>query len=213
MAGQEATWDPQERWQSLFPDQPPATLRNSYQRLRLRYNESHRAYHTFEHIEACLKHLDRHRDQLQDARTVELALWYHDVIYNTRAGDNEARSAVFAVDELTRLEEPVTTIERVKRLIEVTEHPSIPQDDDEALLLDIDLAILGAPPEVYQRYEDQVRQEYRWVPGPLYRRGRKKVLMSFLDAPTIYHSPSFQAQREAHARDNLMRASEQLIKR
>ncbi|MFL1486038.1 N-methyl-D-aspartate receptor NMDAR2C subunit [Marinobacter sp. LN3S78] len=213
MAGQEATWDPQERWQSLFPDQPPAALQDSYQRLRLRYDEPHRAYHTFEHVKACLNHLDQHRDQLQDARAVELALWYHDVIYNPRASDNEARSADFAVDELTRLGEPITTIERVKRLIEVTEHPSIPRDDDEALLLDIDLAILGAPANMYQRYEDQVRQEYRWVPGPLYRRGRKKVLAAFLAAPSIYHSPPFQTQREAQARDNLIRAREQLTKR
>lgn len=210
MAATTHPWQPEERWHSLFPNQPTGTVRDCYRRLREKYGESHRAYHTFEHIEACLNHLDRHRDQLREPRAVELALWYHDVIYNTRASDNEAQSAVYAVADLAELDEPPATIERVKRLIEVTEHPSVPRDDDEALLLDIDLAILGAPPEIYQRYEEQVRKEYRWVPGFLFRRGRRKLLASFLDAPTIYRSPSFLAAREQQARENLDRAISQL---
>ena len=141
---------------------------------------------------------------------MELALWYHDVIYNPRASDNEARSAIYAEEDLSRLGEPKAMIDRVKRLIEVTEHPSVPEDGDEALLLDIDLTILGAPPDVYQRYEEQVRREYRWVPGFLFRRGRRKLLASFLETPFIYHSDSFHAEREQQARANLDRAINQL---
>lgn len=210
MAAPAHSWQPEQRWHALFPNQPTETVQACYQRLREKYGESHRAYHTFEHIEACLYHLDQHRDQLEDARAVELTLWYHDVIYNPRASDNEAQSAVYAAEDLARLGEPPATIDRVKRLIDVTEHPSVPRDDDEALLLDIDLAILGAPPDVYQRYEEQVRQEYRWVPGFLFRRGRRKLLASFLNAPTIYQSPAFRADREQQARENLDRAIGQL---
>ena len=76
--------------------------------------------------------------------------------------------------------------------------------------MDIDLAILGQLPALYQIYEAQIRQEYAWVPAPLYRAGRAKVLNGFLARPAIFHTPVFWQRFEAAARVNLQWALAQL---
>jgi predicted metal-dependent HD superfamily phosphohydrolase len=74
------------------------------------------------------------------------------------------------------------------------------------LLVDIDLSILGATPERFDEYEVQVRQEYAWVPGPLFRRKRGEILQAFLVRPSIYSMPWFRQRLEAQARSNLQRS-------
>ena len=81
-----------------------------------------------------------------------------------------------------------------------------PLDPDARLLVDIDLAILGAAPERFDEYEVQVRQEYAWVPGPLFRRKRREILQGFLDRPCIYTTEPFRTRFELQARSNLQRS-------
>jgi len=64
-----------------------------YELLAGRYKEAGRAYHTLEHIEHCLNEFDEVRNLANDPNAVELALWYHDVIYDTKRQDNEELSA------------------------------------------------------------------------------------------------------------------------
>lgn len=194
------------RWCALLPGQKEEVLIQAYNRLRHRYAEPHRAYHTFEHIKACLNHLDRNWTSAKEPILIELALWYHDTIYDPRAPDNEDRSAQLAVQELASLGVLNNDLARIKRLIEVTKHPSEPEDEDEALLLDIDLAILGAPEQHYDRYEADVRKEYSWVPWSLYCQGRGKLLISFLEQPALFRTVHFAASHEEQARANLRRA-------
>jgi predicted metal-dependent HD superfamily phosphohydrolase len=75
-----------------------------------------------------------------------------------------------------------------------------------ALLQDIDLSILGADAELYDRYEGWIRQEYDFVPGAAFRKGRSAVLRSFLDQPVLYHTAELSERLEVSARDNLSRA-------
>ena len=91
-------------------------------------------------------------------------------------------------------------------LVLVTRHDGEPKTPDEALLSDIDLAILGAGPKRFDEYETQVRAEYRHVPTALYRPGRRKVLNGFLERPRIYHTEWFRERYEAQARRNLERS-------
>lgn len=92
---------------------------------------------------------------------------------------------------------------RVRALIMATCHDAVPDDDDARLLVDIDLAILGAEPTRFAEYDQQVPAEYRWVPGWLYRRKRKEVLAGFLARPAIYGTERFRERLEARARQNL----------
>lgn len=70
----------------------------------------------------------------------------------------------------------------------------------------VDLWILGAPEQRFDEYEKQVREEYGWVPGPIYRRKRREILESFVARPAIYRTQRFIERYEKQARANLARA-------
>lgn len=181
-----------------------------YHALRSRYDEPQRHYHTFTHIQACLQHLDRVRPLLQQPVAVELALWFHDAIYDPRAKNNERRSADFARTALLACQLDATLVAQVDKLIMLTRHDAAPDTDDGRLLVDIDLAILGAEPDLYGRYEQWVRQEYAHVPHWLYRWGRKRLLRRFLRQPCLYATGHFRQQLETRARHNLHQAIKNL---
>ncbi len=194
-----------QRWFSLLENQSVEhELKLSlYGDLRLCYAEPQRAYHTFEHIKACLAHLDNVSNQLENAFEVELALWLHDVTYDPRSKTNELDSATYASEQLQKLNLPAHCIERVHQLILITQHPSNPQSDDAKILVDIDLSILGADKVSFAEYECNIRKEYRWVEASRYRIERKKVLQSFLAQPRIYQTDYFYKRKERQARKNL----------
>ena len=129
---------------------------------------------------------------------MKLAAWLHDVIYDSKASDNEERSAQYA----ERLCEELAIPEghRAAALIRKTKTHVAEDDADAQVLIDADLAILGASEPVYRDYAEKIRQEYAWVPEPEYRQGRRRVLESFLSRPRIYH---FLGQLEELARRNL----------
>lgn len=191
-----------QRWQQLFS--PFCSAQKSQQHYFFLFNayaQSHRVYHNFQHIIACLEHFDQVRGQLNEPLEVELALWFHDVIYQPTSSHNEENSANYAIRCLQDLNVPAAVQLRVRQLILLTRHPSNPQNNDEALLLDIDLAILGAQRSLYAAYESWIRKEYRFIPGFLFRPARRKLLKQLLTQP-VYHSEYFSA-REESARDNL----------
>jgi len=173
-----------------------------FDRLRTAYSEPHRAYHNAVHIAACLRQLDRVRDQAERPDELELAIWYHDVVYDTHAADNEERSAAFAVREMISAGIAVETAARVERLILVTKHDREPESADAALLLDIDLSILGRGQEEFDAYDRDIRTEYCWVPEGEYRDARAAILRRFLDRPVIFRTPAFRSF-ETPARRNL----------
>ena len=78
------------------------------------------------------------------------------------------------------------------------------------LLVDIDLAILGADAARFDEYERQVREEYAWVPSIMFRRTRRRILEQFLERPRIFQTAAFYEAREAAARQNLQRSVKQL---
>jgi predicted metal-dependent HD superfamily phosphohydrolase len=84
-----------------------------------------------------------------------------------------------------------------------TKHPFIPTNDEERYIIDIDLAVLGAPPTQYQQYSEQIRKEYSHVPALLYKRGRVKVLTSFINQTALFNTKYFGGRYEARVRDNI----------
>ena len=174
--------------------------------LRKRYSEPHRAYHTLHHVAECLELLGEVRSLAQSAASIELAIWFHDAVYDPRRNDNELRSAEWAQREFKRAGASAALQDRIGSLIMVTCHAGDPQTPDEQLLSDIDLSILGAGVNRFDEYEQQVRQEYRHVPAPQFRAGRRKILAEFLERDPIYFTEHFRTRREAPARANLQRS-------
>ena len=170
------------------------------------YSEAHRHYHTLAHVTACLGALDAHRELAIRPAEIAVALWFHDVVYDTRRDDNEARSAERAGRFLHSHRVAADSIGRIDRMILATRHGEATPRGDTALLIDIDLGILGQPARVFDRYDDDIRREYAWVADDAYRAGRRRVLEGFLARSRIYATPPFQDAFEAPARANLGRA-------
>jgi predicted metal-dependent HD superfamily phosphohydrolase len=193
------------RWRAAWDEMraaPPACL---YDELVRRYAENHRTYHTLTHLTECFAQLPALRDACEHPAEVEIALWFHDAIYDTQRFDSEERSAQWA-EHAVRAVAPVAVAARIRDLVLATKHESMPTTPDARVLVDVDLWILGAPVERFDRYDTQVRREYGWVPDDPFREARGKVLRHFLARPTIYSTPQLRAQIEAQARANLARS-------
>lgn len=167
------------------------------------YREPQRQYHTLQHLEECLGHYESVRNLAEFPFEVELALWFHDAIYVVQRTDNELRSATWAKETLCDFS---IIADRVHQLVLDTQHSAPPATADGCLLVDIDLAILGAASERFEEYELQIRTEYSWVPEHVFRPKRSEILRSFLLRKNIYNTSHFQSQLEATARTNLQRA-------
>jgi predicted metal-dependent HD superfamily phosphohydrolase len=193
-----ARW--QSVWQELGVSNPDDSL---FHQLIACYSESHREYHTMQHLNECFVHLEKLRSIAEHPAEVEIALWFHDAIYQTSRTDNEEKSAKWAIDSVRAVDVPGDVAMRIHDLVLVTRHDGIAIDSDAEVLVDIDLAILGAEPARFDEYEHQVREEYAWVPQPLYQRERCKVLHQFSSRQTLYRTELFHTLYEAQARINL----------
>lgn len=196
-----------ERWQAAWLS-AGATAADDTTRDELlrRYAEPHRHYHTQQHLAECLQLFDSARRDAVRPGELAIALWFHDGIYDPHREDNEQQSADWAVDAMRRAGLPDDAGRRVHALVMATRHNAAPTEPDAQLLVDIDLAILGAPAERFDEYERQVGEEYAWVPGFIFRRTRKKVLQQFAARPRLYSTERFFASHETMARQNLARS-------
>lgn len=177
-----------------------------FDRLRAAYSEPQRHYHTLQHLRECLGQFEAVQATAPHPAAVEMALWFHDAIYDVKGGDNEQHSADWAVDVLRGAGVTAEDVARVYALIMATRHTAVPGDEDEQVLVDIDLSILGAGPARFAEYEDQIRREYAFVPRWLFTRKRRAILQTFLDRPRLYSTAHFHDALEADARANLRAA-------
>ena len=178
--------------------------------------EPQRHYHDQRHLRECLALWARWRGLGDRAGEVAIALWFHDAIYDPQApqaGSNEMNSAAWAARSLIRAGLASETAQRVHDLVMATQHDApaaLSSGVDAQLLVDIDLSILGSPPERFERYDQDVRKEYAWVPGFIYRDRRAQILQGFLDRPRLYHGEAAVTLLEGQARINLVAALSRL---
>jgi predicted metal-dependent HD superfamily phosphohydrolase len=169
--------------------------------------EPQRCYHTTAHLVHCLATYDR--NPLHDAR-VELALWFHDAVYDPHATDNEERSAELARSVAVTAGLTPETIDVVVGCILATRHRVPPTDAAQALTLDVDLAILGDTRRRFELYDAAIRAEYAWVPEETYRRERGRILADFAQRDDLFTTPWFRRRYMVQARANLLCAVRRL---
>lgn len=175
-----------------------------WRELRAAYASPPRVYHNLAHIAACLRDLDEAAPE--GSVPVETALWFHDAIYEPLRTDNETRSAEFMRTVLGPIGVDPQTLADAHRLIMVTAGHAKAAEADEALIADVDLAILGSDPEAYDRYAKAIREEYRAVPDDQYVPGRARFLAGMLESPAIYRTAWAQTKDlETRARTNMCR--------
>src|SRR5690349_18119750 len=170
------------------------------------HSQPHRRYHGVGHLEALFTLLDEHAKSVAEPLPLHFGVWWHDVVYEPQASDNEARSAALARVRLTELGAASDLIERVDMLILATRnHWEAPAMGDGDYFLDADIAILGAPPSLYDRYADDVRFEYSFAPDPMYRTGRSRFLSKAIERQCLFRKPEFEAAYGSAARENMRR--------
>ena len=180
--------------------------------LRARHAESHRVYHDQAHIDAMLRGLHENRQVFARPDAVEVAVWFHDAVYDPAATDNEARSAELLFGKLTGLAD-AALLERASVMIRATAIHVVPSGiasdlaRDASFFLDLDLAVLGAEPTAYDAYEQGIAAEYVPVHGEVrFRAGRQVFLQTMLARPRFFLTDEAHGRFNEPARANMRRA-------
>jgi len=135
---------------------------------------------------------------------IALAIWFHDAVYDPKRSDNEEQSAAWARAFLESANADAEMMCRIVEMILATKTHKVAEGDG-ALMMDIDLSILGTDPDSFDTFEQDVRKEYEWVPDDKYRAGRAAILQSFVERDPIYHRAGIRAELETGAKENLAR--------
>lgn len=196
----------ESRWNELFLNfqVEPTLSKKTFFDVVGKYSGYDRYYHNLVHIEHVLNIASILEPLAQNFPAIQITAWFHDVIYDPQANDNEEKSAKFASASLKSLNVPQTIINHVTNMIlqTKTHHPPL-EDIDSQILLDADLSILGAENSEYMEYAQAIRQEYFWLSDAEYRVGRKRVLENFLQRNRIYFTDNAFQMLELKARENM----------
>ncbi|SDN18429.1 HD domain-containing protein [Allokutzneria albata] len=182
----------------------------SARELLARYGEAHRSYHTEQHVVAMLSDVELLAEDIVldsfDRDVLTLAICAHDVVYNGKPGEDERASAAWARRRLTDAGVSEDVVDRVEALVLATiTHEADGQDALADVLLDVDLAILGAPEEKYDAYVWAVRAEYSHVADDHWRTGRAAVLRSLVERDVLYRTTDARRRWDSAARNNIRR--------
>jgi predicted metal-dependent HD superfamily phosphohydrolase len=198
------------KWLELMSRVGLAENLRTYNELLSSYNQKHRHYHNVNHINAVLEYLEEAKHLANDYDALEIALWFHDAIYKPFSSTNELDSANWGSTFLQQNGTSKELSTKVHTLIMATLHNVVPTDNDEKLIVDIDLSILGSSAETYALFESSIRKEYKLVPILIYRKKRKEILINFLERDRIYSHDYFYVKLEKNARANITNAIQNL---
>jgi predicted metal-dependent HD superfamily phosphohydrolase len=200
------------RFQQLWTDlngHDPAVI---YRVLIGFYGQRQRHYHTLAHVEDCFRHLDTFR-AAEPAflpapmwRAAELALWFHDVIHQPGARDNEERSADFFEAIAVEASFPAPLIAAVRRLILATKINTPSPAAEEQVVIDCDLASLGYEPELFKRSGAAIRREQDFLPEGDFVEARRAAFLRLGERPSIFRTEFMRRRYERQARANLAAA-------
>ncbi len=169
-----------------------------------KYAQSHRRYHTLDHIIFCLDNLDTCRHLLAEADDVELAVWYHDVIHYPIRKDNEERSSQH-FRALCDGYLSGSTLDNVGRLVLVTDHRSRPHSPDEKFICDIDIASLGIDWEGFYKDSVDLYHEEPQTEPTTYVANKLRFFDRLFTHDHIFHTDYFRERYEVQARANIER--------
>lgn len=174
----------------------------AFDRLYAAWSAESRRYHDLNHLVDCLRELDTANAPAPTADLAELALWYHDAIYEAGAADCEERSARLLASDGVALAIPGTVADVAADLVRATAHGRAAARTDLAaqLVLDVDLSILGKDPLRFMDFDHGVEEEYAAIPTRAFRTGRARFLATMLERDSLYLTDHFHARYEQRAR-------------
>lgn len=189
------------------------------------YTMPNRHYHNFLHIAKCLDAFNEYIENVEKPRSdplsnaeqdiIQLAIWFHDLIYLPEKSNNEEVSASIAkrtLAEHTTLSEE--QIAQVGKCILATTHQKLAKTDSERIIADIDLISLAANPNEFYANNFNISREYSYVPYGAFIEGNTAFLKTLVEGrPVIYQTKYFSELYESNARKNIMNRIEQQTRR
>lgn len=171
--------------------------------VRKAYQEPHRKFHTWAHIQHLVKTARALKWNL--SRAEQLAVLCHDLVYQPGAarGENEYESVArmkVLLKELNVSVSPPTLLEAESIILATIDHQP---DARAARVCDLDMAIIGGTPAEWRLYRKQVRNEFALIPDDMFNAGTRAFLESLAASPAIFHTPEAAALFEAPARANI----------
>lgn len=197
-------------WDRLAPllDEPSSQVRDDLLR---RWSEPQRVYHDVRHLAQCLQALDQLADGAPIDRTVLLAAWFHDAVYNGEPGADEQASAALAGELLVQAL-PAADVREVERLVLGTiRHDPEPGDHGAELLMDADLSVLGLIRGRYHIYARDVREEYARYDDEQFSQGRLQVIDDLLGRDQLFRTERGRQLWQVAARTNLTEERARLL--
>lgn len=193
-----------QRWRTLAGDSADALG----EALIRAYAEKQRVYHDLSHLIWLLDEADRRADLVQDRAFVGYSIWFHDAVYQPGEPDNEKLSADWARTSVAANEVLALRVENV--VLQTKDHAAGDASGDEALFLDMDIAILGTPWETYCRYAAGIRAEFAHVLDPAFAGGRGAFLEKQLARGRIFRTDLYERELGDAARANMRWEAEEM---
>lgn len=155
-------------------------IRMSYEEILARWRESHRAYHTEEHLEDLLQQIvalpmDAYMTQKKREKLI-LAALFHDIVYDPRRNDNEECSAQL----LLKHAPDSPDIQHIVEIIRDTKTHKARSGLSE-IFCQMDMSVVKKPLPDLVRWETGIRMEYKHVPRFLYVIARIRFLKQMID--------------------------------
>ena len=178
---------------------------NYFKQLKDLYCQTNRYYHNLVHIFNFLHLQDVFLDKIKQPLLFEIAIWYHDVVYNVKNNDNELQSFFLVQDHFDNFLESKQIIYIDHLIMSTVRHFPKANHSDILYFLDFDLAILATDEATYKLYSDAIWKEYEsCYSREIYEKGRIKVLKNFLLREKLYFSEVFNEEYDKIARHNIL---------
>ncbi len=198
----------EDQWSALLIHSgvAPPLIVDSFTEIVESYADPRRHAGNLAHLRFVLARFHKIRHLARDLRALQFAVWLQTLSWRPYIGPGSVRSAQRAAQWMRRFGLPEREVNRTRELILAPRHGEPgPFDVDLRILNDVNLAILGAAPPEYDRYQQGLRQEYRLLPNFIYRRLRCARLLETLDRQRIYCTDLMYKKYEPAARANLLR--------
>lgn len=198
-------------WNRCVPSPPARNGGDVYTELERMYVAPYRHFHNLVHIRDCVRRVDEVAPLLVDRDAVELALWFHDIVYEVGAATNERRSA-----EMFLALSPGASFglrHRVCGLIMATRHARRVHGNDRRFVVDIDLSGFAAPWDEFMRTGACLRRESSVQGDAQYHALQIVFLKRLQQRAHFFATDYFRDRYEAAARENLSRLLEQLTQK
>ncbi|XP_035740628.1 uncharacterized protein LOC118449767 [Vespa mandarinia] len=184
-----------------------------FDKLKEAYSEEKRTYHNLDMLCEKLSHYHEIKNNLKNPQALLLALFFQNFEYDPKVIDEEiknlehfnafAEEAGITMD--SELREETCALLKVVATHSTEAHKvgGAFGSEDAHYFLDLDMAVLGSPPENYAEYSGKIRGEYAFLSEPMYTALRLKVLQNFVQIPNIFATKEFREKFEAQARENI----------